>query len=208
MAEADEKKQAYPLIGVDPDAKPAELDYETITDKELIALMKMNAKEVLVIDVRDPDKDGDFLGGNIKGAMNIPTYNFVDQLPNLITEENVAEKKTVVFLCMMSKGRGPQTYRLYDKAREFLGKDKKDADDADKDDGFTKEVSKIKLSDKGLASLKAQKVAVLKGGFHTFLNYHMEEKDLIENFDKSFWEQDKLSGVDNEGLAWYHVNEQ
>ena len=128
----DEKKEEkpFPLLGVDPNApKGQAVDYDTITDKELIALMKANASEILLIDVRDPDEEeGDFIGGHIKGAINIPTFDFVDNLPELITAKNVSEKKNVVIYGMNSKARGPQSYRLYMKAKQALisADDKKD----------------------------------------------------------------------------------
>eukprot|EP00483_Globobulimina_turgida_P012112 UN12134 len=200
----DEKKQNYPLIGIVPNAKEIEVDYDTISDKDLIEFMK-KPSELLIIDVRDPDKpDGDFLGGNICGAVNIPSFDLVDKLPEIITEKNLEEKKTIVFLCMMSKGRGPQTYRLYNKAREALLKPVEKKDDNDE---FNKIVSSIKLNDKSLALLQEQKIFVLKGGFHTFLNYHKDEKGLIENFDEDLWELTKLDGEDNDGIAFYHKNE-
>mmetsp|Transcript_5644 Transcript_5644/g.4933 ORF Transcript_5644/g.4933 Transcript_5644/m.4933 type:complete len:105 (-) Transcript_5644:64-378(-) len=93
-AKDDEKKEAYPAVGVDPNAKEIEVDYDTITDKELIEKLKKNDKDILIIDVRDPDpEEGDYIGGNIKGSINIPTFDFVDKLPEIITPKNLEEKK-------------------------------------------------------------------------------------------------------------------
>mmetsp|Transcript_5643 Transcript_5643/g.4932 ORF Transcript_5643/g.4932 Transcript_5643/m.4932 type:complete len:212 (-) Transcript_5643:206-841(-) len=205
----DEKKEANPIVNAN--AKEIEVDYDTIDDKQLIEKLKKNASEVLIIDARDPDpEEGDYIGGNIKGAVNIPSFDFVDKLPEIITSKNLEEKKTIIFTCMMSKGRGPQIYKLYNKARDTLTKDAdKGGDDAKKDDEFSKIVSTIKLDDKCKTLLKDQKAFVLKGGFHGFLNYNKDtEKDLIENYNEKYWEVTQLQGDDNEGLALYHTNEQ
>eukprot|EP00485_Elphidium_margaritaceum_P003962 CAMPEP_0202686576 /NCGR_PEP_ID=MMETSP1385-20130828/2327_1 /ASSEMBLY_ACC=CAM_ASM_000861 /TAXON_ID=933848 /ORGANISM="Elphidium margaritaceum" /LENGTH=207 /DNA_ID=CAMNT_0049341177 /DNA_START=109 /DNA_END=732 /DNA_ORIENTATION=+ len=201
----DEKKQDYPLIGVDPGAQ-IKYDFEQIDDKKLIELIKSKASELLIVDVRDPDEeDGDYVGGNVKGSVNIPTFDFVEKLPEIITDKNLQAKNTVVFYCMSGKGSSVDAYKLYNKARSTLtaSADKKD----DKtDDEFAKIVATIKLDDKQRELLKSQKTYVLQGGFHMFLNYHKDDKTVIENFNEKYWELTKLDGKDNEGLAYYHTN--
>eukprot|EP00484_Ammonia_sp_Unknown_P001131 CAMPEP_0197022610 /NCGR_PEP_ID=MMETSP1384-20130603/3439_1 /TAXON_ID=29189 /ORGANISM="Ammonia sp." /LENGTH=203 /DNA_ID=CAMNT_0042450679 /DNA_START=95 /DNA_END=706 /DNA_ORIENTATION=+ len=196
----DEKKQDAAA------AAKVEHDYETVDDKQLIELMKAKASEVLIVDVRDPDEEeGDYQGGHVKGSINVPSFDVVDKLPELITANNVKEKKTVVFLCMAGKGNSPQSYRSYNKARSLLTKGDAKKDDS-KDDEFTKIVHSIKLDANSLELLKQQKVYVLKGGFHTFLNYHKDDKDLVEGFDEKMWDLTQLQGDDDEGLALYHKN--
>merc|ERR1712048_789611 len=117
-----------------------------------IALLQKAADQTLIIDVRDPDaEEGDFPGGNIKGAVNVPTFDFVDTLPQIITKDNMA-KSTVVFVSMTSQARGPQCYRLYNKARSMIS-GKKVSDSEAKEDEFTKIVSAIKLDDKDKEAL-------------------------------------------------------
>ena len=206
---ADDNKEEKKEEGKVKEVKEAPVDYDTMTDKQLIESIKANSKELLIIDVRDPDpEDGDYIGGNIKGSVNIPSYDVVDKLPEIITKENLNEKKTVIFTCMMSKGRGPQSYRLYNKARDMLTGDKKDDAKQKGNDAFNEICSTIKLDDEQVNKLKQQKVFVLKGGFHTFLNYHKDEKELIENYNEKYWELTKLEGDNNDGMALYHTNEQ
>ena len=152
MAEAkidEEKKQ-----------KEVEVDYDTISDKELVELIKNKSSEVLVIDVRDPDpEEGDYLGGNIINSVNIPSYDFVDKLPEIINTKNLSDNgiKTVVIVGMMSKSRGPQCYRLYNKAKHLLITNDNKLDNNE----FNNIVSKIELDGKSIENLKNQKLSVI-----------------------------------------------
>lgn len=205
----DEKKEMdpVPVIGVNPNAaaNPIKVDYDQITDKEVIEMMKDDADQILIIDVRDPDlEEGDFPGGKIKGAVNVPTFDFVDTLPQIITKDN-ASKRTVIFVSMTSQARGPQCYRLYKKARSLLCDKKEAADSEAKEDEFTKIVNSIKLDEKDKEALLAQKVFVLKGGMHRWINYHKENADITEGFNAKCWE---MADLGNDGLSLYHKNEQ
>jgi rhodanese-related sulfurtransferase len=65
-------------------------------------------KKLLVIDVRDDDFDG----GNIIGAVNIPSHTFPNQVAELIARTCDGNHE-LVFHCMMSQVRGPRCCRLF-----------------------------------------------------------------------------------------------
>lgn len=56
-------------------------------------------KDYLIVDVRDDD----FIGGNIKGAINCPSYSFQETVEDLV--EKTKDVKTVVFHCALSQQR-------------------------------------------------------------------------------------------------------
>ena len=53
----------------------------------------------MVVDVRDDD----YIGGNIKGAVNCPSFSFEDDVDKLV--EKTKDVKTVVFHCALSQQR-------------------------------------------------------------------------------------------------------
>jgi len=60
-------------------------------------------ESTVIVDVRDTD----FKGGNIRGALNIPSEHFYNdaQVDDLV--ERFAQSQYVVFHCMFSQQRGP-----------------------------------------------------------------------------------------------------
>merc|ERR1712087_492385 len=179
------------------------LDYETITDKEGIDLMKASAGELLVIDVRDASaEDGDYAGGNIKGCVNVSFSDFVDKLPEILSADNVSSRKTVVLASLSGKNRSPNCFRYYKKARELLSNAAAAKEESAEDD-FSKIVASIKLDDKQLAALKAQDLRVLKGGMAAWINYHKDDKEVTADFDAKMW----VAGV-NDGVKLCHVNDE
>jgi len=67
-----------------------------------------NFNDIIVIDVRE----GDFSGGNIKNAINLPYSSFSeDSFLNKIKNTN----KKIVVHCMYSSMRGPGTYYKLEK---------------------------------------------------------------------------------------------
>ncbi|KAL5600899.1 hypothetical protein BROUX41_005737 [Berkeleyomyces rouxiae] len=68
-----------------------------------------------VVDVRDTD----YIGGHIKGCINIPFHSFELMLPSLI--QRLASKKTVIFHCALSQQRGPSAALKYIRELERLG---------------------------------------------------------------------------------------
>lgn len=206
-----------------------EQSFSLITDKELIVLLaneqKQQSKELLIIDVRDSSlEDGDFQGGHIYGAVNIPNYDFVDELPNVFHKKyKAADMKHVVFHCMYSRSRARQCYRFYEKARALLiikgKKSNDDGKDNTTEDGSSA-VAAMKndsvfedivfggvakhLSDAQFANIAKQKVYVLQGGFQYWLNYHKDNKNLTADFDEKMWDLARMSGAEDAGMMLYH----
>jgi Cdc25 family phosphatase len=78
-----------------------------ISASELHALLSDGSKSgrVLVVDVRDDD----FAGGNIAGALNVPSDSFGTRLQDVAAAAK--DKDLVVFHCMLSQQRGPAAAR-------------------------------------------------------------------------------------------------
>mmetsp|Transcript_36714 Transcript_36714/g.59325 ORF Transcript_36714/g.59325 Transcript_36714/m.59325 type:complete len:145 (-) Transcript_36714:735-1169(-) len=68
----------------------------------LLDKRKSTSKGLAIVDCRD----GDYDGGHIKGAMNVPSLVFDERLDSLIKKTSSSEK--VVFHCMYSQQRGPK----------------------------------------------------------------------------------------------------
>jgi len=85
-----------------------------ITREDLAEIIKNDRNkpgtDYLVVDVRDDD----FVGGNIKGAKNVPSENFTKGLSELVKETRDIPK--VVFHCTYSQIRGPKAARGYEEA--------------------------------------------------------------------------------------------
>ena len=56
-------------------------------------------KDYVIVDVRDDD----YIGGNIKGSLNYPSYAFEECVDELV--EKTKDVKTVVFHCALSQQR-------------------------------------------------------------------------------------------------------
>ena len=70
-----------------------------ISPQELEALIKSQSKAYRIVDVRDDD----YSGGNIKGALNIPSEQFMLKLHQLIDETQDVSK--IIFHCALSQQR-------------------------------------------------------------------------------------------------------
>lgn len=70
---------------------------------------------IAIIDVRDAD----YIGGHIRTATNVPSSTLDYRASELARQ--LAEKKTVVFHCMLSQQRGPGAALRYLRERERLG---------------------------------------------------------------------------------------
>lgn len=76
-------------------------------------------RRILVVDVRQ----GDFAGGNVRGALNVPSDEFEDRLDELMSL-TVGKNRDVVFHCMLSQVRGPSCCNkfiqyLYNNALDY-----------------------------------------------------------------------------------------
>ncbi|KAJ9109544.1 hypothetical protein QFC20_003288 [Naganishia adeliensis] len=94
--------------------------FKYISAPELAQLVKRtDTQEVQVVDVRDDD----FVGGNIKGAVNSPSENFTQNVTELVKQ--YAEVPKVVFHCALSQQRGPKAARIYSEIQKELNPDSK-----------------------------------------------------------------------------------
>ncbi|KAI9671104.1 MAG: hypothetical protein M1831_005190 [Alyxoria varia] len=122
---------------------------------------------IAVVDVRDDD----YIGGHIKGCVHAPSSSLDYRTPELV--RTLADRKTVVFHCMLSQQRGPSAALRYARERErLLGKDngKCLAEGEGETDG-------------------AQKVCVLERGFGAWLQLYGEDERLTEGYDRRLWEE-------------------
>lgn len=101
---------------------------------------KVPRKDYLVVDVRDDD----FEGGNIKGAVNMPSSKFWDSVDDLVRDTR--ETKAVIFHCALSQVRGPKAARVYAETRQnMLQEPEQVAEVFILRDGFTQFQAKFKV---------------------------------------------------------------
>ncbi|PSR82121.1 Rhodanese-like domain-containing protein [Coniella lustricola] len=122
---------------------------------EQLLAMKSPDNTIAVIDVRD----GDHVGGHIKGSRWVPSHQFDEWLPTLLRQ--LEDTKTVVFHCALSKQRGPSAALRYIREREERY---------------------------GAESPVVQKVCVLRGGFSRWQESHGPDERLTEAYVKDLWE--------------------
>ncbi|OBR02289.1 Trypsin-like serine typically contains c-terminal pdz domain protein [Colletotrichum higginsianum IMI 349063] len=119
---------------------------------------------VAVVDVRDDD----YIGGHIKGAINMPSRSLEATMPTLI--RRLQGKKTVVFHCALSQQRGPSAALRYLREREQLLASKKPQGTADES-----------------ADTEPQTVYVLDRGFVGWQEVYGEDERLTEGYRKELW---------------------
>lgn len=119
--------------------------------------------EVVVVDVREDD----YHGGHIRGALNVPKYEFGGRVAGLV-ERHGSGKGTVVFHCMMSQIRGPYCARVFEQQLLASG-----ADEAAR-----------------------PRVCVLAGGFQGFVRFWRDARQerpelepLVEAYLPAQWER-------------------
>lgn len=97
-------------------------DFSYINPEELCLKLKNtenNKDDMIIIDVRDDD----FIGGHIKGALHIPSYELSSHILNLI--EKIKNAKEVIFYCSFSQQRGPAGARLFSMTLQEIHNGKK-----------------------------------------------------------------------------------
>ncbi|KAG6878512.1 hypothetical protein C0993_005442 [Termitomyces sp. T159_Od127] len=133
--------------------------------QELADKMKTSVrmKDFVVVDVRDDDYEG----GNIKGAINKPSRDFLTSVDELV--KDTKHIPFVIFHCALSQVRlsrdllyqnsGPKAARIYEETRGnvLYGKD------------------------------IPHEVVVLRDGFTRFQEKYKDDPDLVENWDKEVW---------------------
>jgi len=139
----------------------------TITRQELATLVRDKTPGLAIIDVRD----GDYVGGHIAGAINVPTQTHDYKIPELV--RTLQNKDKVVFHCALSQQRGPSSALRYLRERErLLGSDTgKGAGDSG-----------------SRAAAGGQTVYVLQGGFVQWQEVYGLDKDLTEDYQQDIWE--------------------
>ncbi|KAI0074113.1 Rhodanese-like protein [Panus rudis PR-1116 ss-1] len=128
-----------------------------ISADELAAVIKSDKvprKDYFIVDVRDDD----WRGGNIKGAHNAPSYDFLAKVDDLV--QQTKDIPMVVFHCALSQVRGPKAARIYAETRNLLQSKGQDI---------------------------PHQVYVLRGGFSDFQAKYKDDPDLVENWDKEVW---------------------
>ncbi|KAF9568736.1 Rhodanese-like protein [Agrocybe pediades] len=126
---------------------------------ELAELMKSGKtpkKDFLVVDVRDDD----YAGGNIKGAVNLPSREFLMNVDGLV--KDTKQIPLIIFHCSLSQVRGPKAARIYSETRQNV----LDGNDID------------------------HEVVILRDGFSQFQVKYKDDPALIENWDKDVWASD------------------
>ncbi|KAI6370594.1 hypothetical protein MCOR25_004137 [Pyricularia grisea] len=142
--------------------------------RDLLLAEKADDPKVAVVDVRDDD----YIGGHIKGALNVPSQQLDARMPTLVRQ--LQDKPTVIFHCALSQQRGPGAALRYIRERdEALKKAKvKDADAS---------------SESAASPSVEQKVYVLDRGFVGWQEAYGEDENLTEGYRKELW-KDGYSG--------------
>jgi rhodanese-related sulfurtransferase len=137
-----------------------------ISAEELATIIRDPAKkpwsDYLVVDVRDDD----YAGGNIPGAVNIPSRDYHMKVNDLIKEAHEKDVKLLVFHCSLSQQRGPKAARIYEEMRSNLYPLAKEAQPGD-----------------------PKEVAILRDGFTSFQAKFKDDPKLVENWDKEVWNE-------------------
>lgn len=105
----------------------------------------------------------DYLGGHIKGGINMPSNTLEYMMPTLV--RRLEDKKTVVFHCALSQQRGPSAALNYLREREQMERRKPAGQPA-----------------------KPQTVYVLDGGFSGWQGTYGTDERLTEGYSKELWE--------------------
>eukprot|EP01028_Stygiella_incarcerata_P002392 TRINITY_DN1447_c0_g1_i1.p3 TRINITY_DN1447_c0_g1~~TRINITY_DN1447_c0_g1_i1.p3 ORF type:complete len:144 (+),score=40.64 TRINITY_DN1447_c0_g1_i1:100-531(+) len=139
------------------------MSVEYVSPHEVAALLRGESEESFVIvDVRDTD----FNGGHIRGAFNIPIFNFSDLELVKQLVSGWKEKDRVIFHCMLSQSRGPKAARTFWRA-------------------CAEQRPRIPL-----------RVQILRGGFEGFVlafGRDKENSDLFEDLELSWYEDEDSS---------------
>ena len=115
-----------------------------------------------IVDVRDSD----YIGGHIRGSINVPSPSLDWKMPELVRQ--LKDKEIVVFHCALSQQRGPSAALGYLREKDQL---------------FT--VNKEKGDE---AQEQKQQVYVLEGGFVKWQEKYGEDERLTEGYEKDVWE--------------------
>ena len=114
-----------------------------------------------VVDVRDSD----YIGGHIRGCLNVPSPSLDWKMPELVRQ--LKDKEIVVFHCALSQQRGPSAALSYLRERDRVFPSKEQGNEEQE---------------------QKQRVYVLEGGFVKWQEKYGEDKRLTEGYEKDIWE--------------------
>lgn len=80
--------------------------YLTARDLHSLLLDPSKSSTLLIVDVRDED----FEGGNIAGALNVPSDEFQESIDRVYAA--ASGKESIIFHCALSQQRGPRCARF------------------------------------------------------------------------------------------------
>ncbi|KAK2027385.1 Rhodanese-like protein [Colletotrichum zoysiae] len=130
----------------------------------LLAEQAATNPSVAVVDVRDDD----YIGGHIKGCINIPSRSLEAMMPTLV--RRLEGKKTVVFHCALSQQRGPSAALRYLREFERLKASTKSSETGDE-----------------TTNTEPPAVFVLDRGFVGWQEVYGEDERLTEGYRKDLW---------------------
>ncbi|KAK5015783.1 Rhodanese-like domain-containing protein [Cryomyces antarcticus] len=140
--------------------------------ESLASVVRSSSPSTAVVDVRDSD----YIGGHIRGCMNVPSSELDYRIPELVRK--LKDKDTVVFHCALSQQRGPSAALRYVRERNrLLGIDPND----EKGNNAT-------MGGRDGTADSEQKVYVLEGGFTKWQEKYGEDRNLTEGYQKDLWQ--------------------
>lgn len=110
----------------------------------------------------------DYIGGHIKGCINMPSRSLEAMMPTLI--RRLQGKKTVIFHCALSQQRGPSAALRYLRERDQALASKQSSGSSEEQ-----------------ASTQPQDVYVLDRGFVGWQEVYGEDERLTEGYRKELW---------------------
>ncbi|KAF9136716.1 hypothetical protein BGX30_010930 [Mortierella sp. GBA39] len=154
--------------------RPAFVDGAVVKDI-LEDKSKVPGKDYLIIDVRDSD----YIGGHIRGSVNIPAHDIRENLPTLIEEYKAVPQ--LIFHCALSQVRGPKAANRWAEALAAR-------DDAAAADVAATERAAVEAANKGPLT---QQVNILRGGFGEWQRQYKNDKNLVEDYVADYWIDDQ-----------------
>ncbi|KAI8354508.1 Rhodanese-like domain-containing protein [Mortierella sp. GBAus27b] len=143
--------------------QPVYVDSDVV--KELIEdKSKIPGKDYLVIDVRDDD----YVGGHIPGAVNYPSRELPDLLPQLI--ETYRDVPELYFHCALSQVRGPKAARMWWNLSE----------------------QERQLAQESGNQAPVQKIHVVRDGFGGWQQKYKDQPHLVEDYNEEYWRDEFL----------------
>ncbi|KAF9129649.1 hypothetical protein BGW39_003974 [Mortierella sp. 14UC] len=132
---------------------------------------KVPGKDYLIVDVRDSD----YIGGHIRGSVNIPAHELPEKIPTLIEEYKAVPQ--LIFHCALSQARGPKAAKRWAEALA-----------ARNEAELATEAAAVEAAKE---SLLTQQVNILRGGFGDWQRKHKDDKNLVVEYEAEYWVEDQ-----------------